>query len=289
MSQPIKVINSLGEEELFSERKVLRSLKKAGANSAIAWRVIGNLKSQLYQGIPTAEIFKIARQELKKEEPAAALKFNLKQAIRNLGPDGFSFEKYIKEIFENYGFSAKINQFIPGRCLTYETDIVADNGKVIYFGECKYRHYPGERVDLGVGLKLFATFLDVQEDYFKKQINEGRKVAPLLITNAKFTTQIIKYAKCRGIRLLGWNYPQGEGLETMLEKNKLYPITILPSFRSYMNAAFGEAGIMLASDLLNLKDIKNFAKKVKLPLNKLIDLIEEAKILLEQDGSIVKS
>ena len=36
MVQPIKITNSLGEEELFSERKVLRSLKRTGVSSLIA-------------------------------------------------------------------------------------------------------------------------------------------------------------------------------------------------------------------------------------------------------------
>ncbi|HOS88237.1 MAG TPA: ATP cone domain-containing protein [Candidatus Pacearchaeota archaeon] len=285
MFQKIKVINALGEEEPFSERKVRRSLRKAGANSKTIERILNNLKSQLYNGISTAEIFKIAKQELKKQEPALAIKFNLKHGIRNLGPDGFSFEKYIREIFEHYGYAVKINQYTPGRCLTYETDLLADDGSIFYFGECKFRHEPGERLNLGVGLKLFATFLDVQ-DFLQKQVGQNKKIIPLLVTNAKFTNQLIQYSKCQKIKLLGWNYPKGEGLEAILERKKLYPVTILPSFRPYMNNAFGEAQIMLASDLLSM-DINKIVQMVKFPTNKISVLVKEAELLLKQ-GAIIK-
>ena len=288
MSQQIRVINSLGQEELFSERKVLRSLKRSGATGQIATKILEQIRSQLYQGINTSEIFKIVRQELAKEHPVAAVRFNLKQAIRNLGPDGFSFEKFIKRVFEKYGFSVKINQYIPGRCISYETDIVAEKEDIIYFGECKYRNQPGERIDLWVCMKLFAAASDVCPTYFKNKISNQQKVIPLVITNVKFTTQAIKYSKCQGIELLGWNYPKNNGLEKMIEDKKLYPITILPSFKKYMDQSFGEADLMLASDLLKFKDIKNISKIVGLSEKQMMSLVKEAEKLFS-DTSIVKN
>jgi hypothetical protein len=288
MPQQIKVIDYLGNEEIFSERKVLRSLKKSGSSQKIAIQILDRLRPHLYDGIATSEIFKFIRQELKREQPEAAIKFNLKDAIRNLGPDGFSFEKYVKQIFENYGFAVKIDQYIPGKCLPYETDILAENQKKIYFGECKYRNHPGERIDLGVCMKLFAAATDVCATYFKDKIKSGKKVIPIVVTNAKFTSQAIKYAKCQNIELLGWNYPKDKGLENLIEEKKLYPITILPSFRPYMNSAFGNAGVMLASDLINIKDMALFSKKIGIPLNKITILCREAQILFNK-ADIVKN
>jgi hypothetical protein len=279
MSQSIKVIDSLGREENFSEHKILRSLKRAGTPREKAKQILSFLKPRLYSGITTAEIFKILKQELDKTNPEASLKFNLKIAMRALGPDGFSFEKYIKEVFESNGYAVKINQYLPGRCLSYETDLVAEKDNIIYFGECKYRNHAGERIDLSVAMKLYAAFIDVYSIAFKDQIKQGKKIIPLIITNTKFTSQAIKYCECQGIKLLGWNYPKNNGLERIIEEKKLYPITILPSFRQYMNLPFGNAGMMLASELTNIKDIKNFSKKIRLPLSKVIDLSKEARIL----------
>lgn len=289
MSQQIKIINSLGKEEPFSERKVLRSLKRAGASRQVANMVLSRVAARLFDKITTSEIFKIVRQELNKEQPIPALRFNLKQAMRNLGPDGFSFEKYVKQVLEEYGFSVSIDQYIAGRCMSYETDIIAENDKIIYFGECKYRNQPGERIDLGVCMKLFAASTDACPIHFKNQIKASKKVIPLIATNAKFTTQAIKYSECQGIKLLGWNYPKDHGLEKMVENKQLYPITILPSFKQYMNQPFGDAGVMLAKQLINIKNINNFSKKVGLPLSKIIVLSKEAKMLLEDDIPIVKN
>ncbi|MFA5087285.1 MAG: ATP cone domain-containing protein [Candidatus Paceibacterota bacterium] len=289
MPQQIKIINSLGKEEPFSERKVLRSLKRAGANHRIAASVLNRVQARLFDKITTSEIFKIVRQELNKEQPVSALRFNLKQAMRNLGPDGFSFEKYVKQILEEYGFSVDIDRYISGRCMSYETDIIAENDKLIYFGECKYRNQPGERIDLGVCMKLFAASTDACPIHFKNEIKAGKKVIPLIVTNAKFTNQAIKYCECQGIKLLGWNYPKGNGLEKMVENKQLYPITILPSFKQYMNQPFGGAGVMLAKQLVNIKNINNFSKKVGLPLSSVISLSREAKMLLESDIPIVKN
>lgn len=284
-----KVIDSIGNEEPFSSRKLIRSLKRSGANAGIAKKIAGRVEVQLNDGATTSEIFKIARQYLQAEQPQAALKFNLKLAMRNLGPDGFSFEKYIKQLFVNYGFSVKIDQYIPGKCISYETDIVAEDGDTVYFGECKYHNQAGLKVDLTVCMKMFAAQIDVSENYFRGQIAAGKKIVPIIITNAKFTTQAIKYSNCQGIKLLGWNYPKNNGLEKMIESKKLYPITILPSFKSYMNEAFGSAGIMLAKDLLGIKGIDKFAKRVGLPESKIVSLVKEAQILSDNPATIVKS
>jgi hypothetical protein len=284
-----KVIDSIGNEEPFSARKLTRSLKRSGASSLVAKKIAGRVEGQLSDGATTSEIFKLARQYLEVEQPQAALKFNLKLAMRNLGPDGFSFEKYIKQLFINYGFSVKIDQYIPGKCISYETDIVAEDEDTVYFGECKYHNQAGLKVDLTVCMKMFAAQIDVSENYFRKQIVAGKKIVPIIITNAKFTTQAIKYSNCQGIKLLGWNYPKNNGLERMIESKKLYPITILPSFKSYMNNAFGAAGIMLAKDLLGIKGIDKFSKKVGLPVNKVVSLVKEAQILSDNPEAIVKS
>jgi hypothetical protein len=53
-----------------------------------------------------------------------------------------------------------------------------------------------------------------------------------------------------------------------------------------MNNAFGEAQIMLASDLLSM-DINKIVQMVKFPTNKISVLVKEAELLLKQ-GAIIK-
>ncbi|MDD5568912.1 MAG: ATP cone domain-containing protein [Candidatus Pacebacteria bacterium] len=288
MPKKVNVVKATGEIEPFSPRKVLRSIKRAGASNAAAQAVLSRVEKRLYENISTAEIFKFVKDELQKQYPQTALRFNLKQSMRDLGPDGFSFEKYIKEILRHYGCLVRSVEFVPGRCISHETDIVAENKNIVYFGECKYRNKPGDRIDVNVCMKLFAAAFDVKAGkYFKKEIDLGREIKPLLATNVKFSNQAIKYSKCQGIGLLGWNYPKDKGLETMIGEKKLYPITILPSFKKYMNAAFGNTSVMLAKDLLEIRDAAKFAEKVSLPISKINALVNEAKLLFDGTNPIV--
>jgi hypothetical protein len=79
---------------------------------------------------------------------------------------------------------------------------------------------------------------------------------------------------------LGWDYPKNEGLEDVIDRNKLYPITILPSFRSYQAEIFKREGIMLTDELLNL-NVEKFSKRVNIPEKELESLKREAEILLK--------
>ena len=116
----------------------------------------------------------------------------------------------------------------------------------------------------------YARYLDLKKSSMKT----------IIVTNTKFTSQAIRYSEYQGVSLLGWKYPKGKGLETLIEKRNLYPITILPSLKQELKNIFTEAGKILAKDVLKINP-QNFSKKYKIPLWKLDKLIEEAKILLD--------
>ena len=71
-----------------------------------------------------------------------------------------------------------------------------------------------------------------------------------LFTNTKFTSKAIVYAKCRNIRLTGWNYPANKSLENLILDKKIYPITVLPSIGRFSLGQFAKKGLLLAQDLL---------------------------------------
>jgi len=71
-----------------------------------------------------------------------------------------------------------------------------------------------------------------------------------LFTNTKFTSKAITYAKCRNIRLTGWNFPAGKSLENLILDKKIYPITVLPSIGRFSLEQFAKKGLLLAQDLL---------------------------------------
>ena len=258
--------------------KVLRSARRAGASKDLAQKVALEIEKGIYPGSKTSEIFKQVNQLLKKEDERSSLRFSLREAMRKLGPSGFPFEKYIGDIFSAHGYAVSLNRKIKGKFAIHEIDFLARNEKVLYIGECKYRIFPGERVDLAILLAFYAKFLDLKNgNYFNLPKNVVLK--PIMVTNAKFSSQAIRYANGVGIKLLGWKHPPNQGLESMIEAEQLYPITILPSFKGYLMESCSQAKLMLAKDILE-KNPQQIAKIIGVEKNKILSLINEARTLL---------
>lgn len=256
----MKVIKFNQEKELYSEKKVLNSARKAGASRDLAVRSVQKLEKDLYDGISTLEISEKLKKILEEEDRKISLKFNLKKAIKKLGPTGFPFEKYVAEIFKNQGFKTQTNTFLKGKCCSYEIDFTAQKNDIFYIGECKYRNLRLGKVHTKDALANYARFLDIKKSSKEKSI---------LVTNNKFTSKTIKYSRCVGVELLGWKYPTKKGLEKLIEEQKLYPVTILPSLKKSQLEFLIEKEKMMAKDILR--------SKLDLPKS----LIEEARILLE--------
>ena len=276
------VTNAAGEKEPFSYKKIYRSAKRAGASGQLAQRIASIVAKEAYPGIKTFELFKRIKGLLHQEVPQAALRFNLKEAMRKLGPTGFPFEKYTAEILKSFGYQVKINQFLSGKCLeSYEIDFVAEKDNTIYVGECKYKQLFGERVPYLYALANYARFSDILNGrYFKSYRYRNYTIKTMMVTNTKFTATTLDYARCIGIDLLGWNYPKNRGLEYLVDNEGLYPITILPALKGYLRDIFIKEKIMLVRDVLRI-DPQKFANRFRIPLQQIESLIMQAKTLLK--------
>ncbi len=200
----IFVINNLGERELFSPQKLFKSAKRSGADKELADKVVSIIASHVKNNDTTADIYKLMKALLLKEEKSVGIKFSLKEAIRKLGPTGYPFEIYMGELFARYGFKTKIETFIKGKCVDYEVDFQAEKDKNMYLSECKFHDDISSRVDINVILIAYAGFLDMKEGrYCSLYEANGGKIKRLVVTNTKFTNKAIKYANCYGIDLLG--------------------------------------------------------------------------------------
>jgi hypothetical protein len=271
MKKEIYVINLRGEREPFSFKKTYQSARNVGASKELAFEIAKEIEREVFPGISTSEIFERIFEILLERSPQSAIRFNLKRAILKLGPTGFPFEKFVGKIFEAEGFEVKTNQIVPGFCTKYEIDFLAKKENSILIGECKFHHVPGGRIDLQVALANYARFLDIEKGRF---MNSKVNYKSILITNTKFTTEAIKYSNCVGVEFLGWKYPLGKSLEKLIEKNQLYPITILPSISGNLAKILIEEKIVLVKDVLGPE-----FEKLKIPKKQKI--LREAEILLK--------
>ncbi|MEA3344622.1 MAG: hypothetical protein U9Q16_03015 [Patescibacteria group bacterium] len=275
------VLKFNGEKEPFSFNKVYESAKRVGASKDFAKEIAEIVEKEAYQGIKTSEIFKKVKKLLKREKNNASLKFSLKEAMRKLGPTGFPFEKYISEIFSRNGFKTKLNQNIKGHCCKYEIDFLAEKENLLYVAECKYRNLSKAKVHSNIALANFARFIDIQKgNFLKNKKFKNLNIKSLLVTNTKFTRKNIEYSKCVGVELLGWNYPKKAGLERIIDDNRFYPITILPSLNNRIAEIFASKKMMLIQDISKI-NISNFTQKTGISKKVLEKLKKEAGILID--------
>jgi len=230
---------------LFNENKILSTCRRAGASKKTAHQILKKVRSKIYQGILTRDIYKYVLQAISEEKDAKGLhqRYRLKEAIMKLGPNGFAFENYVGNILGHYGHEIKgIRSKVKGKCSLHEIDLVAISNKKKFMIECKHNSTPGGFIGLKVALYTHARFLDTTPLF------DGE----VIVCNAKVSQNAKKYAKCIGQEIFSWRYPPKKSLEKIIEDYKLYPVTIL-NLNSNELERFSRNHIMVAKDLLKIK------------------------------------
>ena len=228
--QPIILMKASGEQEVFSEKKFRRSLKRSGASEETIAIVLQQLLPELYNGITTKKLYQMVRKLLKKTKATSVVgRYHLKNAIFELGPSGFPFESFIGKLLAKQGYSIEIGKRLPGKCASsHETDVLAtkDNDRILI--ECKFHNQPGINATIRTSLYLKARFDDITEKYIENH-EKPPCSASWIVTNTRFTSMAIEYGECRGIVMRSWSYPKNDGLKDMIDTYGLHPITCLSS------------------------------------------------------------
>jgi hypothetical protein len=242
----ITLVKASGDREAFRKDKLLASLERAGADSAVARRVADRVISQLRDGMSTRELYRAAFKLLRKEKTGLAARYNLKQAIFALGPSGFPFERFISRIFAERGYATEVGKMLRGRCVTHEVDVVATKNDQHLMVECKF-HRQGVKTNVKTALYVKARFDDIREA--DRPGSEPRVHEGWLVTNTKLTSEAITYARCSGVKAVGWGYPERENLQQLIEATGLHPLTCLTSLSAADKTVLLEQGIVLCVDV----------------------------------------
>jgi len=267
----VQVTKFSGEKEEFRPKKILKTLKRAGASKEQSSRILKLVKSNLKEGITTKEILDIVFSGLR-EAPGIAAKYDLKRALMSLGPGGYTFEKYFAEVLKHYGYEVKINQLIKGKRIMQEVDVVAKKDST-YMVECKYYNYPGKYASTKEAMYTYARFLDTNSRMHNFDF-------PWLATNTKCSWSAIEYSKGVGLKITSWRYPAKESLQWLVESKKLYPVTILKTVNKFAKQRLLDSGITMVSTLIE-KDIGAIRRKVYISESELKKAILESKQICE--------
>lgn len=278
----VTIIKGNGETEPFSRAKLMRSLKRSGASTAIAEHVTSSIEGELKDGMHTQKIYRKAFQLLRKKETLSpvAHKYNLRNATMELGPDGFAFEQFVGEIFKSLGHKVKVGVYIEGWCVEHEVDVSGRKDGVHRMIECKFHNRRGYKTDLKVALYVNERFRDIEKKHEHDSPEGSREHEGWLVTNTKLTSKAIQYAQCAGLKVVGWGYPKkGEGnLEDMIELSGIHPVTILMTLSNKHKKLLLEKDIVTCAQVRNKPDV---LKQVGVPDSKIAAIMKEVNKLYQ--------
>ncbi len=221
----VEVLKHSGKRVEFSIEKLKYSLRKSGAEDEVVDEIAANVRDELYQGISTKEIYNRAFALLKKHKRGFASKYKLKKAIYELGPTGFPFEKFVGALLIFSGYKVKTGQFLQGKCVTHEVDVVAQKNGQNIVAECKFHSDEGRNCNIKIPLYIHSRYRDILNFYGEKA-NSEKPNEGWVVTNTRFTEDALKYGKCAGLYLLSWDFPKDNGLKDRIDRLGLYPITV---------------------------------------------------------------
>lgn len=264
-----------GEEELFETYKLERSLRNAGADNVLIEEIVKNIVGWLSTGLTTKKIYSRAFSLLRRSKTGAASRYKLKQAIMELGPTGYPFENLIGKLFEQQGFEVKVGQIIDGTCVTHEMDVIATGKNVQHLVECKYSSDQGKQISVQVPLYVRSRVNDIIDKRKTFPEYAGFSFSGWVVTNTRFSADSLQYGNCSGLHLLGWDYPNGNGLKELIERLKIYPITILSNLTKKEIQHLLNQNIITCSQLKSNPEVLDALQLSKTKYNALTNEINE--------------
>ncbi len=281
MNEPfLSVKKNIGEMEQFSKEKFLKSLQSAGANQREAEAMAETLIPELYDGITTDEIHKKALDLLRGSDKIYATKYNLKRAIFDLGPSGYPFERLVRALLEQKGFTSKVGVILKGIRITHEIDVLAEKDGNSYVIECKFHSGAKTVSNVQVPLYIQSRFLDVQKQWNADLNKKTYLKQAWLVTNTRFTKDAIEYAKSVDLTLLSWDYPKNNGLKKNIDNYCLYPVTTLTTLTKE------EKVKLIAKDIILIKELFNephYLKEINLESKRIVKVLSEIKQLCSEN------
>jgi len=250
----LHVTKGNGEKVLFDPNKLKQALYSSGAGRYEQERITEEVRKKLYDGIPTRKIYQMAFDLLKKQSYKAAGRYRLKNAIMELGPTGFPFEKFVGRVLETMGYQVETGVIVQGKCVQHEVDVVGrKNGEMLMI-ECKFHSDNLTKSGVQVPLYIHSRFIDVKTAW-EKQYGTDLQYRGGVVTNTRFSDDAMSYGSCAGLMMVSWDYPAGNGLKQYIDKSGLHPLTSLISLTKIQKQQLLEKGIVLCSELTKQPDL----------------------------------
>jgi hypothetical protein len=275
------IVKSSGESEIFNPEKLRGSLKRAGVPGHLIDRVTHAVSERIRNGTATKRIAALVTEQLKRESVASLYRYTLQDALLKLGPAGFKFEKYVGAIMEAYGYEVEYPPELHGACVDHEVDIVGrKDGRTVMI-EAKFRNDFQYFVRLKDTMATWSRFNDLNEGAVSGKCPHFDEV--WIVTNGRISTRSEKFGSCKGIRMLGWQYPKGASFASYVDHTALYPVTVLHELTSRELERLSERNLMLCRQVAGMTP-KRLAKSAKLTIGRAAKIVEACKAVAAPQG-----
>lgn len=266
MVDKILIQKASGELVPFSAEKLTNSLTRVGASDDLIQLVVNDIAAWLTEGIPTRKIYARAFSLLRKYKRSAAARYSLKNAIMELGPSGYPFERFIGAVFHAQGFQVEVGQEVEGMCVTHEVDVIATNHHHQHLVECKFYNSPGKYASVQVPLYIRSRVNDIVMKRQSQPQFDGFEFHGWVATNTRFTSDALAFGQCSGLNLLSWDFPEENNLKQIVEEKHLFPVTAITLLTKAEKQKLLADGVILCQQLADNPDLLdalqlNMAKK----------------------------
>jgi hypothetical protein len=279
----IFITKASGERAAFSTIKLRQSLERAGAGSSEIDQIVNEIEKQLFDGMATKKIYNEAFSMLRKYSKSVAGRYKIKQAIFELGPSGYPFERFVSEILKYQGYCTKVGVVIQGHCVSHEIDVAAEKDNKHIMVECKFHNRQGYKCNVKIPLYINSRFEDVKKQWKKKKDHASKFHQGWVVTNTRFTEDAIQYGKCSGLVLIGWDYPQQGSLSDRINLAGLHPITCLTTLKKPEKLKLIDKMVVLCKELCDKPKLLN---EIGIAETRIKGIIKEGKEICSEVDNI---
>lgn len=250
MNNKLLIRKASGDMEPFSSEKLRRSLQRSGAADNVIEPILNDVESWIYDGISSRKIYDRAFALLRKKTLSVASRYKLKNALMEMGPTGHPFEHFAGQVFKALGYNVEVAQILQGHCVTHEVDVIASKEKSQMFIECKYYLTTDKNANVQVPLYIRSRVDDIIKKRSSIPEFAGYTFSGGVVTNTRFTSDAMAYGECSGLKLLSWDYPVGNGLKDIIDREKIFPITVLTKLSNQDKQRLMGQGIVTCLQIL---------------------------------------
>lgn len=261
-----------GSLEPFDRRKVINTCLRMYATKAQAIEVANKIEKDIYDGITTKKILGLIFKYLKELKPEVKHRIGLREAISMLRPKP-DFEEFVRKILAAEGYQVKGNQIVRGKCVEHEIDGIVSMEGDDFMLEIKHHFQHHTYTGVDVLLEVKSRLDDIIEGR-KRGLNDLKLKGAIVVCNTKFSEHAKKYARCVGINILGWKNPRNKGLEFLIEKHKMFPITLLKMNRKIVEKLC-RCGLITLQELLRASP-EEIERRCKIDKRRIKSLRERA-------------